>query len=104
MVLGNKSLLMAELERACFGHERAIERAVHCSLIEIRGSVENSRRSLFIGHDGIERWADRLGLTIVSIIGGNEPFIFLQYPVKLDNGGIIEGLQAFGQSVCLLKA
>ena len=39
--------------------------------------------TLFIGRDGIECWADQLGLTIVSIIGENEPFIFLPYPVKL---------------------
>ena len=39
----------------------------------------------------------------MSITAGNKPFILLPQPVSLDDGRVIEGLQAFGQSVCALK-
>lgn len=63
----------------------------------------NVHLNTFIGRDAIECWADRLGLSIVSITAGNKPFILLPQPVTLDDGRVIEGLQAFGQSVCALK-
>ncbi len=49
----------------------------------------NVHLNTFIGRDAIECWADRLGLTIVSIIGGHEPFISLTHSVSLDNGRVI---------------
>ncbi|MDV6344258.1 class I SAM-dependent methyltransferase [Nitrosomonas sp. Is37] len=64
----------------------------------------NVHLNTFIGRDAIKCWASRLDLSIVSITAGNEPFILLPQPITLEDGRVIEGLQAFGQSVCALKA
>ncbi len=58
---------------------------------------------VFMSRDGIEAWAAHLGFTIEAIHGGTDPLISLPYPVNLDDGRLVEGRMALGQSVCVLR-
>lgn len=57
----------------------------------------------FIGRDAIEVWARHLGMAIVDIRSGTEPFIELPVAVTRDNGGRTERTASFGQSICVLR-
>lgn len=56
----------------------------------------------FMSRDGIEAWAQRLGLQVETIQDGDKPHIPISEPLKFDDGRRIEGMGALGQSVCVL--
>jgi SAM-dependent methyltransferase len=70
------------------------------ALLEGRSRVH---LNTFIGRDAIEVWARHLGMAIVAIRSGTEPFIELPVPVTRDDGARVEGVAALGQSICVLR-
>ena len=56
----------------------------------------------FISRDGIQAWAEHLGLVIVEISDGDKPHInLLDTIVKWDDGREMRGRGNLGQSVCV---
>ena len=47
-------------------------------------------------------WASHLGLDVVEIRDGNDPFVPLESPLTLEHGRIMEGFGNLGQSICVL--
>jgi SAM-dependent methyltransferase len=72
------------------------------------GTVQDARNAnqhplnVFIDRDGIRRWAEALGLTVVEFRDGDEAFVPLPQPVTLANGDLMAGLGNLGQSICVL--
>jgi 2-polyprenyl-3-methyl-5-hydroxy-6-metoxy-1,4-benzoquinol methylase len=58
--------------------------------------------NVFISVDMLRVWAKHLDLEVELIKDGDEPYLPLSQPVKLENGTIMKDLAAFGQSVCVL--
>jgi SAM-dependent methyltransferase len=56
----------------------------------------------FISRDGIEAWADHLGLEVENVWAGDVPFIPLSQPVTM-SGNRFETLGTFGQSAAVLR-
>jgi SAM-dependent methyltransferase len=56
----------------------------------------------FMSRDGIRAWAEHLGLRVIDIQDGDKPHIPVPYPLRLDDGRIIEGKGNLGQSICVL--
>jgi SAM-dependent methyltransferase len=59
--------------------------------------------NIFLGRDAVDAWAAHLGLEVVAVHRGDEPFITLPEALTLENGTRVEGTIAFGQSVCALR-
>jgi ubiquinone/menaquinone biosynthesis C-methylase UbiE len=59
--------------------------------------------NMFIGRDGLQAWAEHLGLEVVAIHDGDKPHIPLPHPVTLDNGTVVSGTGNLGQSVCVMR-
>jgi SAM-dependent methyltransferase len=57
----------------------------------------------FIGRDAIDAWSSRLGLRVVAVHGGEEPFVRRLHQVVFEGGQSLEGLQPFAQSLCVLE-
>ncbi len=72
----------------------------HASLDSV---LKNAHLDQFISRDGIEAWASHLGLEIVTIEDGDKPHIRLSFPVRFDDGRVMEGKGHFGQSVTVLR-
>jgi hypothetical protein len=83
-----------------FEHNWAIFKETYRRLIQ---GKRNPHLNVFIGRDAIQAWARRLGMTIVDIRAGTDPFIRLPEPVIRDDGTRLEGSVTFGQSVCVLR-
>jgi ubiquinone/menaquinone biosynthesis C-methylase UbiE len=73
-------------------------------------TVESIRRhgrtaglNMFVGRDGIEAWASHAGLEIVDLRRAHEPFVSVSRPMTRDNGKVVTGATALGQSLCVLR-
>jgi ubiquinone/menaquinone biosynthesis C-methylase UbiE len=58
--------------------------------------------NVFLSREAIEVWASHLQLRVESLHRGDEAFVPLTEPVKLESGQIFERVAYFGQSVCIL--
>ncbi|MDO8841486.1 methyltransferase domain-containing protein, partial [Methanocalculus sp.] len=56
----------------------------------------------FISRDALESWADHLGLEVLAIHDGNQPFIRFDGTIAWDNGSTMVNKGTIGQSVCVL--
>lgn len=59
--------------------------------------------NVFISREAVAIWAEHLGFSIVDIRSGDEPFVPLANPLRLDDGRIVEGFGNLGQSICVLQ-
>jgi SAM-dependent methyltransferase len=72
-------------------------------------TVEDARRAdehplnVFIDRDALHAWAAHLGLAVVDIRDGDQPFVPLPVPVTLDSGAVMDKLGHLGQSICVLE-
>lgn len=62
-----------------------------------------SHLNQFMSKDGVEAWAEHLGLELVGIWHGDEAHIPLAAPVVMDDGTRYEKLGTIGQSVAVLR-
>ena len=58
--------------------------------------------NVFIERDAIYAWASHLGLVVLDIRDGDEPFVPLSKPVTLDSGQKLSERGNLGQSICVL--
>jgi ubiquinone/menaquinone biosynthesis C-methylase UbiE len=58
----------------------------------------------FVSRDAIRAWATHLNLRIEAMVDAVEPHIALSKPVTFENGTVLQGRVALGQSVCVLSA
>jgi SAM-dependent methyltransferase len=58
--------------------------------------------NVFIDRDAIQCWATHLGLDVLDMRNGDEPFVPLSTPVTLDNGQVLSDWGNLGQSICVL--
>ena len=71
-------------------------------------TVDNARGpnehplNVFIERDAIQAWAAHLGLAVLDVRDGDEPFVPLSRPVTLDSGQVLSALGNLGQSICVL--
>ena len=59
--------------------------------------------NMFISRDAIEAWASHLNLKIKTIQDDNKPQITLSHPITFENGNVVKGKGALGQSFCVLS-
>ncbi|MET0626634.1 MAG: class I SAM-dependent methyltransferase [Pyrinomonadaceae bacterium] len=59
--------------------------------------------NMFVSKDTIRVWAERLGLQIQAVEDDDKPFVPLSEPIVFESGLVMEGVAAFGQSVCGLQ-
>lgn len=59
--------------------------------------------NVFIERNALMVWAEHLGLEILEIRDGDEPFVPLATPVRLEDGRIMENFGNLGQSICALR-
>lgn len=57
----------------------------------------------FVSRDGLNAWADGIGLIVLNIWGGDKPFVPLSGPVKMSDGRLFEREASPGQSVCVMQ-
>jgi ubiquinone/menaquinone biosynthesis C-methylase UbiE len=71
------------------------------------GSVANvHQRSVlnqFMDATAIRVWSEHLGLNVVAIHPGYEPYVTLPEPVQLDDGSVWSDKASLGQSACVLQ-
>jgi SAM-dependent methyltransferase len=71
-------------------------------------TVDNARGrnehplNVFIERDAIHAWAGHLGLAVIDVRDGDEPFVPLSGPVTLDDGQVLSERGNLGQSICVL--
>ena len=70
-------------------------------------TVDDARRNehplnVFIERDAIHAWAAYLGLAVLDVRDGDEPFVPLSQPVTLENGQVLSERGNLGQSICVL--
>jgi SAM-dependent methyltransferase len=70
-------------------------------------TVDDARRhehplNVFIERDAIHAWAAHLGLSVIDVRDGDEPFVPLSRPVTLDGGQVLSEWGNLGQSICVL--
>jgi SAM-dependent methyltransferase len=71
-------------------------------------TVDNARGrneaplNVFIERDAIQAWAAHLGLAVLDVRDGDEPFVPLSRPVTLDSGQVLSARGNLGQSICVL--
>ena len=58
--------------------------------------------NVFIERDAIHTWAAHLGLAVLDVRDGDEPFGPLSKPVTLDSGQVLSERGNLGQSICVL--
>jgi hypothetical protein len=64
--------------------------------------ADSNPLNMFVSRDAIAAWASHLQLAVVAIHGGEEPFISVPRPITLEDGRVLSGQSAFGQSICVL--
>jgi SAM-dependent methyltransferase len=64
--------------------------------------VSRTPLTVFIGLDAIHTWASMLGLRVLQIHNGAVPHIPLTEEITFRSGQVLQGLGAFGQSVCIM--
>jgi hypothetical protein len=70
-------------------------------------TVNDARRqehplNVFIEREAIQAWAAHLGLAVLDVHDGDEPFVPLSKPVTLDSGQLLSERGNLGQSICVL--
>jgi len=74
-----------------------------------QGTINDARSgnenplNVFVERDAIKAWAEHLGLTLLEIRNGSEPYVPLPEAVTLDDGRVMEGFGNLGQSICCLE-
>jgi hypothetical protein len=58
--------------------------------------------NVFITPEMFSTWARHLDLEVESIKAGDEVYIPLSTPARLDDGTLLQDRAAFGQSICVL--
>jgi len=58
--------------------------------------------NVFIERETIQAWAAHLGLALLDVRDGDEPFVPLSKPVTLDSGQVLSARGNLGQSICVL--
>jgi SAM-dependent methyltransferase len=58
--------------------------------------------NVFMCEDAIRVWARHLDLEVEIVKDGNEIYVPLPQPVKLEDGTVLKDLAAMGQSICVL--
>lgn len=58
--------------------------------------------NVFIEREVIQAWAAHLGLAVLDVRDGDEPFVPLSRPVTLDSGQVLSERGNLGQSICVL--
>jgi SAM-dependent methyltransferase len=58
---------------------------------------------MFMSRDAIGAWAEHLDLRVLALERGDTAHIPLSHPVVFDDGTVVEGTGALGQSVCVLE-
>ena len=67
------------------------------------GDVEGDHPlNVFLSRDAIQAWASHLGLTVEAIHDGDQAYIPIPYPMKLESGASFEDFGTLGQSVSVL--
>jgi SAM-dependent methyltransferase len=69
----------------------------------LRAGIPHAHLNVFMARDMIQCWAERLGLRVLAMHAATEPFVRLDAPVTYDNGTVVEGMAALGQSLCILE-
>jgi len=69
---------------------------------DVDASIGIHPLNVFLSQETINAWASRLQLRVESLHKGDEAFIPLSEPVKLESGQILERFAYLGQSVCVL--
>ena len=59
--------------------------------------------NMFIERIAFDRWAEHLGLEIREFRNGDDPFVPLPRPVRLEDGRLMKDLGNLGQSICVLR-
>ena len=85
------------LEFAVPGHWPAFDARVEGGQWAV-GSLD-----MFMSRDAVTAWAEHLEMTVLAIERGDTAHIPLSAPVVFDNGTVVEGMGALGQSVCVLE-
>ena len=80
--------------------------AFHWNVFEatVKDAKASNRHPLnvFMERNALAVWASHLGLDVVEIRDGNDPFVPLESPLTLEHGRIKEGFGNLGQSICVL--
>lgn len=58
---------------------------------------------MFIERNALAVWATHLGLDVVEMRDGSDPFVPLESPLTLEDGRIMEGFGNLGQSICVMR-
>lgn len=69
----------------------------------VANGTGNVHLNTFFSRDMVECWAEKLGLKIVEFHAATEPCIPLSKPITYDDGRVVEGVCALGQSWCVLE-
>jgi len=59
--------------------------------------------NMFISRDAIEAWMSHLGMETLGVLDGDQPIVRFDRALRLEDGSLLEGAQAFGQSVCVAQ-
>lgn len=91
-------IVFSFLEFQAGGHWPIFEAAIR--------NLDNSSSPLtmFIDRDAIRAWAAHLNLRIEALVDANAPYVNLAQPLTYEDGTVLQGKVAFGQSVCVLTA
>jgi hypothetical protein len=59
--------------------------------------------TVFLDRDAIQAWASHLDLGVDFIRDGNDAFVPLPHPLRLEAGTVMEKFGYLGQSICVLS-
>jgi SAM-dependent methyltransferase len=76
----------------------------HWAVFETNLKGSQAHLNMFMSRDGIESWARHLDFRIDAIIDGDSAEIPISQPVQMDDGRVMSGFAALGQSACVLRA
>jgi SAM-dependent methyltransferase len=76
---------------------------IFAGMVEAQAQGVDQHHNQFVSRDAIEAWASHAGFQVEAIWDGDAPHIAVPEPLQLDDGRIIEGRTALGQSVCVLR-
>lgn len=81
--------------------------AIHWNVFEATvNDAKGSNRhplNVFIERNALAVWAAHLGLEVVEMRDGSDPFVPLASPVTLEDGRVMEGFGNLGQSICVMR-
>lgn len=91
-------IVVSFLEFAMPSHWAVFESSVNSQRSDIEPPLNT-----FIERNVFECWAAHLGLSIHEFRRGDEAFVPLPEPLKLENGTVMNGFGNLGQSICVLQ-